>query len=97
MLHNDSDEGSTTIANERNDILNNNSDEGVTSIMRDLEAEEIEMSDNSATHGSNSDDLYKNNSSQVSQNGNHQYFLHLEIKVEGRRKQRSLIAKKKQG
>ena len=70
MRHNNSDEENTTIANEIHGVLHDDSNEGSTSIMQDFEeVEEMEMNNNSATNGSNSNDLFKNNSSQESQHG----------------------------
>ena len=68
MPHKNSDEGSTTIANERHDTSQNKSDEGITSITQDFEeVKEIEIKNNSTTNYSNSDDLFENNSSQEHQ------------------------------
>ena len=66
MLHNNSNKGNTT-TNERKGVFHDNSDKGNASIMQYFEdIEEMEMSNNSVTNGSNSDNLFENNSSQES-------------------------------
>ena len=76
-------------------MLHNNSDEGSASITQDAkEVEEIGMSNNSATYCSNSDDFSKIIYHKTLKIVKNQYFLPLEIKVEGKRKKRRLIAKR---
>ena len=98
MLHSDSTQGSATIANERHDVLHNNSDEGNMRVTPGFEeVEEIEMNNNSAKMVETvmicSKIICHENCSILKK----QWLLHLETKVEWRRKQRSLIAKKEQG